>query len=47
MARHLNAGNIPSACNALLMWNKAGGRVVKGLDNRRKQERALCPEGLH
>lgn len=35
-----------SACDAFLMWNKAGGRVVKGLDNRRRAERALCLEDL-
>lgn len=46
MARYLNAGNIKAACNSLLLWNKAGGRVIKGLDNRRKEERALCLKGL-
>jgi lysozyme len=27
------------------MWNKAGGRVVVGLTNRRRAERALCLKG--
>lgn len=40
--RRLNNGNIPGACNALTWWNKAGGRVVRGLVNRRAEERKLC-----
>jgi lysozyme len=24
---------------SILLWNKAGGRIVKGLDNRRKVEK--------
>lgn len=31
---------------APLAWNRAGGRVVKGLTNRRVAERKLCLEGL-
>ncbi|ALN73516.1 lysozyme [Aureimonas sp. AU20] len=46
MARRLNAGDIRGACDALLSWNKAGGRVVAGLTNRRQDERRLCLEGL-
>jgi lysozyme len=42
VARHLNAGNVRAGCDALLMWNRAGGRVLKGLDNRRRQEREWC-----
>jgi lysozyme len=42
VARHLNAGNVKAGCDALLMWNKAGGQVLKGLDNRRRQEREWC-----
>lgn len=45
MARLANAGNLPAACDALLMWNKAGGRVVRGLTNRRIAERELCLKG--
>lgn len=33
-------------CDAFLRWNKAGGRVVRGLSNRRAEERALCLKGL-
>ncbi|MCC4298450.1 lysozyme [Aurantimonas coralicida] len=46
MARRLNAGDVRGACDALLLWNKSGGRVVQGLVNRRKAERKLCLEGL-
>ena len=44
--RKANAGDFRGACDALLMWNRAGGRVVKGLDNRRRSERKVCLEGL-
>lgn len=46
VARRANAGDIRGACEAVTAWNKAGGRVVKGLTNRRAEERALCLEGL-
>lgn len=45
-ARKLNAGDTKGACDALMMWNKAQGRVVKGLTNRRAMERKLCLEGI-
>ena len=40
--RRLNSGNVVGGCHALGWWNKAGGRVVRGLVNRRKDEIALC-----
>lgn len=43
--KRLNDGNIKGACDAFLMWNKAGGRVIAGLDSRRKEERKLCLQG--
>ncbi len=46
VARRANAGNLKGACDAMLAWNKAGGRVIQGLVNRRKGERLLCLEGL-
>ncbi len=46
MSRRAKAGDLRGACEALLMWNKAGGRVVKGLVNRRAAERALCLSGF-
>lgn len=45
VARRANAGDIVGACNAIPMWNKAGGKVVQGLVNRRAAERAICLEG--
>ena len=41
LVRRFNAGNIAEAADAFLMWNKAGGRVLEGLERRRKEERAL------
>jgi len=46
LVRKANAGDIRGACAAISMWNKAGGRVVRGLTNRRAEERALCLKGL-
>lgn len=39
--RHFNQGNKAKAADAILMWNRAGGKVLKGLQNRRAEERAL------
>lgn len=41
LVRRFNAGDNAGTADAFLMWNKAGGRVLKGLENRRKDERAL------
>jgi lysozyme len=46
MARLTNAGDMVGACNALLMWNKVGGKEVRGLTRRRQAERELCLKGL-
>lgn len=46
MARRAKAGDLRGACDALMMWVKAGGREVRGLVNRRTAERKLCLEGL-
>ena len=43
--RRLNAGDILGACEAIGWWNKAGGRVIRGLVNRRSDEQALCRKG--
>jgi GH24 family phage-related lysozyme (muramidase) len=43
--RRLNAGNISGACAALTWWNKAGGRVIRGLVNRRAEEQEICLAG--
>ena len=46
MVRALKAGDFKGACHALRLYNRAGGRVVRGLDNRRKAEEKLCLSGL-
>jgi lysozyme len=46
VARRFNAGQWAAACEAFLAWNRAGGRVVQGLVNRRRAERALCLKEL-
>jgi lysozyme len=46
MARRANAGDMVGACDALLLWNRAGGREVAGLTKRRQRERELCMKGL-
>lgn len=46
MVKRANAGNLTGACDALLMWNKGGGKVLKGLTNRRQAERKLCLAGI-
>ncbi len=42
MARATNAGHDASGCDALVMWNKAGGKVLPGLTKRRAIEREYC-----
>lgn len=43
LVRKVNAGAAPAEfCPELLRWNRAGGREVRGLTNRRKAEMALC-----
>ncbi|MFT3805420.1 lysozyme [Arenimonas sp.] len=37
-----NAGNWVGACAQLSRWNKAAGRVMRGLTLRRMDERAVC-----
>lgn len=44
--RLFNAGQYPAGCDALLRWNKAGGRPVRGLTLRRQRERTICLRGL-
>lgn len=44
--RRFDAGQWRAACDAFLMWNKAGGKVVNGLDRRRRAERDLCLKEL-
>lgn len=48
VARRANDGRMVEACNAILMWDKAGRplKPVRGLTLRRQAERELCLEGL-
>lgn len=52
-SRHVSAGNWRAACIAQTAWNKAGGKVVRGLVNRREMgdaqrlgEAETCVSGL-
>ncbi len=46
LLRKLNAGDVKGACAELSRWVYAGGKVYKGLVNRRMAERELCEQGL-
>jgi lysozyme len=46
LVKKANRGDLVGACNELPKWNKAGGRVVQGLVNRRAAEKKLCLEGV-
>ena len=41
VVRHFNQGNLQKAADSFLLWNKAGGKVLRGLTNRRNKEREL------
>ena len=45
--KKINAGDVRAACNTLPAFNRAGGRVVKGLVNRRAEERKICLQGVN
>jgi lysozyme len=44
--RRINAGDLAGGCEAGTWFNRAGGRVVRGLVNRRADEYRLCMEGV-
>lgn len=46
LVRKLNAGDHVGACNEVLRWTQAGGKVVQGLVNRRKKEHEMCMKGI-
>lgn len=46
VARRFNAHNWTGGCDALLMWNKAGGKAWRGLTLRRHRERQVCLTNL-
>lgn len=42
LLRKLNAGDVKGACNELPKWVYAKGQRLRGLENRRSDERRLC-----
>lgn len=47
MMRKANAGDYEGACNELSRWVRAGGRKVRGLENRRADSKErLCLQGI-
>lgn len=40
--RKLNQGDHAGACHAMASWDRAGGKEVKGLQNRRASEIKIC-----
>ena len=42
LVRKLNMGDYIGACDEILRWNKAGGKVVRGLVIRREKEHKQC-----
>ena len=42
LVRKLNQGDYEGACKEILRWDRAGGRVVKGLAVRREAEYKQC-----
>lgn len=41
LLRKFNAGDISAAAEQFSRWNRAGGRIMKGLSNRRADEAAV------
>lgn len=46
VVRLWNQGDRRASCQAFMLYDKAGGRVIKGLVKRREYERALCLKGV-
>jgi len=44
--KRLDRRDVRGACDAATWFNKAGGRKIRGLVNRRAAEHKLCLEGL-
>lgn len=42
VARELNFGRVQKGCDALLLYDRANGKVIQGLHNRRVAERVAC-----
>lgn len=46
LLRRANAGDLAGACDELTRWNRANGRVWRGLTRRRISEREMCHAAL-
>jgi lysozyme len=46
MLRRFNAGQYAAGCAEMLKWDRAGGKVLKGLTRRRQAEYAMCMTGV-
>lgn len=46
VVKRFKAGDYAAACKSIELWNKAGGKKLKGLVRRRADERALCEQGI-
>ena len=46
LQKRANAKELNAACSQILRWNRAGGKIVQGLVNRRKAEYDLCMTGV-
>lgn len=45
-ARNFRAGNLRAGCNGFAAWRLVGGKVIKGLVDRRAREMAQCLQGV-
>ncbi|MEP2717655.1 lysozyme [Pseudophaeobacter sp.] len=46
LVRRANAGDLSGACDELKRWNRAGGRIWRGLTRRRFSEMQMCHAAL-
>lgn len=44
--RHFDRGEWRAGCDRFLVWDRAGGRQIRGLTLRRQREREICLKGL-
>lgn len=42
LVKKLNTRDYPGACTEIRRWNRAGGKVLPGLVNRREKEYRMC-----
>jgi lysozyme len=46
MLRRFNARDYAGGCKAMLQWDRAGGKVLRGLTRRRHAEYEMCMTGV-